>query len=122
MNFLGRNDILRFGIVPLYFTMLITLFIGLYFPDFYSSNVFIISELVNTSIITSIILIKLSYKYRFCLYHKVCTWSFLASGIFNLLAIGILESEHYELYINLYAHFLLIPTTVIITYMIIREI
>lgn len=106
--------------LPLYIAMVLSVFAGIYVPN-YSSAFYLINELFNCSLLPSILLLAISYRHKLCTYHKIPSWALLSTSIINSFVILFLEPNNYELYINIYAHFLLIPTTAIVTYFLIKR-
>jgi len=105
---------------PFYMIMVLSSVIGYYVPD-YLSAFYLVNELFNCSVLSGILLLAISYRHKLCLYHKISSWAIFSSGILNVLAILFLDGNNYQLYINIYVHFLLIPTTAIVSYYLIKS-
>ena len=72
-------------------------------------------------ILVSIYMIAVTYRSMLCTYNKILVWSFLGINILNKLCQEILTPDDFELYINIYFPALLVPTTIAVTYYLIKS-
>lgn len=123
-NFMRKNlsKIIKVLPVIMQFSLTICSLLSIYFLDLYSAFYYYFVELLSPSLLTTSYILASSYFHRFCLYHRVSSWTLFLSSVLNLIALNIFTLDHYQLYTYLYGHFILIPTTIICTYLLIKKI
>ncbi len=123
-NFMRKNLSKTIKVLPviMQFSLTICSLLSIYFLDLYSAFYYYFVELLSPSLLTTSYILASSYFHRFCLYHRVSSWTLFLSSVLNLIALNIFTVDHYQLYTYLYGHFILIPTTIICTYLLIKKI
>lgn len=112
----------------LFFNFLLSVFMAVlitnndFLKTHYNDYYYHLNELFNTSLITSVFYILITYRYKLCSYNKISSWTQLATAIFNIVAISIFEEKDFISYSSMYVNFLLYPMAILaINYLIIEE-
>lgn len=114
--------ILKTSTVCLLFFSLSTFLMGVYLPEFYERFFIDLQMSLPSSLFTSFCFLCISYIHNFCLYHRVSAWALFIESLLNLISLNIFPVDHYQLYTYIYGHFILIPTTIICTFLLIKKI
>lgn len=115
-----QDFIIKYTPIVLYVIMIGAVFCALMFEDYLSIYIHI-SDAGSVSFIVSLLILAIVYRSKLCPYNKVIAWSFLGINILNKICQLSLNESDFNLYINLYIPILLIPTSILVTYYLIKS-
>ena len=115
-----KEGIIKYAPLVLFIVMISSFFTGLYIKE-YLSFFYELSDYGGVSFGVSIYMIAVTYRTLLCTYNKIIVWSFLFTNIVNKLCTIYLDPVDFEFYINIYFLTILIPTSIAVTYYLIKS-
>jgi hypothetical protein len=91
--------------------------------DTYQELYYYLNEVMNTSLVANVFMLLAVYRYKLCLYNKVSVYALLSMNAINIIFLNIdVDYEIYDLYMNIFTHFIMIPTAILAIILFIKKV